>query len=92
MSAKRVRKSYTVAKKLDIIRHIESTGNLDQVARDIGINRRCLQRWRRDKTKLLALGVSHKGAQVRHVKPAQARFPEVERELSKYIKDKRSSR
>ena len=85
------RKTYTVAYKLEVIRKIESQGNLDGIAREVKIDSRCLQRWRVQKPKLLAK--SKKGSisiRLRDVtKPKKGQFPDLEKQLTEWILQQR---
>lgn len=86
------RVSYTVQKKLEILRQVEESGNLDCTARDLKIDRRCIQRWRNDKAKLLAVAAKTQGAARHHIKRTEAttaKYPVLESRLVAWFKDKR---
>ena len=90
------RKTYTVAYKLEVIRKIENQGNLDGIARELKIDRRCLQRWRVQKPKLLATAQSKKGSRSIRLpdvtKPKQGQFPDLEKKLTEWILQQREKR
>lgn len=67
---------------------------LEQIAREQKIDRRCLQRWKKDKSKLLAVATLNHGAQTRYVRRAAnyAKYPELESILVDWVKNTRKRR
>ena len=92
MSSK-TRKAYTVQFKLKLIRQVEEQGNLDKNAKENGIDRRCLQRWKVKKSELLDIAQKQTGAKLKRL-PQQrgsacGAYPEMEKMLIQYISGKR---
>ena len=96
MSQKRT--TYTLAYKLSIVRRIDEEGNLDKIARETKINRRCLQRWRANKNTMLQQAQTKKGARSYRLigasgvtgRPAQ--YPQVEADLTEWVLEQRRKR
>lgn len=87
------RTSYTVKKKLEILELVEKNNNLDQTARDLKINRRTLQKWRKDKPKLLQEATKRSGALSRRVcTGSRGHYTLLEKQLTAYIKERRKKR
>ena len=87
-----------MAYKLSIVRRIDEEGNLDKIARETKINRRCLQRWRANKNTMLQQAQTKKGARSYRLigasgvtgRPAQ--YPQVEADLTEWVLEQRRKR
>lgn len=89
------RNCYTISKKLAIIKEVETKGNLDKVAREHKIDRRCIQRWRKSKEQLLIAAQSRKGGSLARMKRksssfSKGKYPELERLLKEHVMDTRA--
>lgn len=85
------RKRYSISKKLEVLRLVRNNKNLDKTARETGINRRVIQRWQKEKQTLLALATTSAGGKKKRInkdKAAMGKFPELEKEVVKFIQQK----
>mgnify|MGYP001801371294 CR=1 FL=1 len=86
------RTTYSIKRKLEIIRIIEVDKKpIDVVARELKINKRCLQRWTIQKPSLMKAAQSKQGGARRYLvnkNSAKPRFPALEK-VAKWIRKSR---
>lgn len=82
------RKSYTIEYKINILKQVDTNG-VDKVARQSGIDRRCLQRWRKNRQKLNSTAQTRSGAKQKRIPNSETKkgcqYPLMEKDLNQWI-------
>ena len=93
---KKVRKSYTMAFKANCIVESDRSNNVSKTAAENKISRRQLQKWRAKRDSILSLARKGKTKRSRLVTSGSsatlAKFPELEADLTNWLKEQVSKK